>query len=360
MSNKQSPRPYDNSEASEYLETTRSAKKEVNFQQTETDNSKSKMKKAKDNAHKKPNKYHYHLKTDQIYGDKKLKLCGQCTIPSNLSRDLRTLEKYVKRSNSNEQIQDTSKLNNSNSYLATMKSTPGIDLYEDNSFQIDFNVLDLTMERQTGTHLPILYLPPDLFRFKQLVRLHLDGNHIKAVPELLGENLANLEILTLTNNHLRTLPDSLAKLKKLSSLHIATNRFEEFPSVVCYIPTLRFLDMSTNQMQRLNGNIGNLKNLESLLLYENLLTELPDSIGQLVKLRTLWLGNNKLTKLPKQILNLKSLEWDDNSFNLSSNIEGNPLTEPPYEFCLQGMTGINNYFRSNNNISRTKSRNKQH
>lgn len=163
--------------------------------------------KKKDKPVHKPSKYHYHLKVDPIYGDKILKLCGQCRLPSNLTNDLRFLEKNMKRSRSSESIATTSitdidivpsytKLNTKDFFDLHHNSTQSID------GRIEFNVLDLTAERESGLNLRIVVLPPDLFQFKQLKRLHLDCNQIRVIPEALGENLMNLEILTLTNNKL--------------------------------------------------------------------------------------------------------------------------------------------------------------
>ena len=47
--------------------------------------------------HQKLSKYHYHVKIDKTYGEKTLKLCGKCSVPANLSKDLRLLSRMVKR-----------------------------------------------------------------------------------------------------------------------------------------------------------------------------------------------------------------------------------------------------------------------
>lgn len=291
---------------------------------------------AGNHSHSKLSKYHYHLKIDKVYGDKKLKLCGQCTMPSNLSRDLKQLGKLAK-SGSEDDILTTEK----NSYLASVMK-PNNDFTES---KIDFKVLDLTAERQSGFSLPIIFLPVDLFNFKQLRRLHLDCNQIRNIPDMLGENLTNLEILTISSNCLQYLPDSLVNLKKLVSLHLSNNEFKYFPSIVCKIENLKFLDLSSNELEDLSQDIGMLRNLETLLLFQNRLRKLPDSIGKLSRLTTLWLGNNKLTALPRQITQMNSLEWDDQSFNLSTNIEGNPLVDPPYDVCAKGITAIREYYQ---------------
>ena len=280
-------------------------------------------------SHQKYSKYDYHLIADPIYGGKKLKLCGQSMIADNLSRDLRQLSKYVKRAKSNEKLNDEGNnnevakiLNENDEYV------DGKNLFEyDITAGIDLKSLDLTTERETGLNIPLVYLPPDLFRFKLLQRLHLDCNQIRTIPDLLGESLINLEILTLTNNNLIFLPGSLKNLTKLKSIHLGHNKFNEFPEVLCELVSLTFLDLSCNQLEELPQNIENLTNLETFLLYQNNLKSLPESIGKLAYLTTLWIGNNKITKLPIQITALARLDWDEKNFNLSSNFDGNPLEE---------------------------------
>lgn len=279
-------------------------------------------------SHQKLSKYHYHLKFDRIYGDKKLKLCGKCIIPVNLSNDLKQLNKLTRSS----VLEDEEKIPLS---------------FKDNSIQ--FDALDLTTERQSGLNLPIIFLPNDLFTFKQLKRLHLDCNLIKIIPEMLGENLTNLEILTISSNQLQTLPKSMANLTKLKSLHLANNDFRQFPESVCQISSLRFLDLSSNRIENLPYSIGNLIKLKSLLLFENRIKNVPKTIGNLINLETLWLGNNKLTNLPFEITQLNNLDW--NGYLLSADIDGNQLVEPPQDICSKGLTSIRNYFQSKNKIS---------
>lgn len=184
----------------------------------------------------KPSKYHYHMKIDQIYGDKILKLCGQCTQPTNLARDLRFLDKNMKRSlvsisdDSDPTSSDTTTLSslhrnrashhsqslpisqqipsrlkklNTRELLVLHRSSMQTLDSSANKFDIEFDVLDLSSGRQSGPNLPIIVLPPDLFRFTQLKRLHLDCNQIRVVPDELGQKLINLEILTLSNNCLK-------------------------------------------------------------------------------------------------------------------------------------------------------------
>lgn len=210
------------------------------------------------------------MKVDQIYGGKILKLCGQCTQPENLIKDLRYLDKNMKRfesltndSNSNTDSSpstsatststalssqsggNTSSLstttNGNRSHYPHNNTSSGYQPHHSsalpimqqgkklvtradllmlhrssmqtldssgNKLSIEFDVLDLSSGRQSGVNLPIVVLPVDICRFTQLKRLHLDCNQIRVVPDELGQNLVNLEILTLSNNRLKVKIDA--------------------------------------------------------------------------------------------------------------------------------------------------------
>ena len=70
----------------------------------------------------------------------------------------------------------------------------------------------------------------------------------------------------------------------------------------------------------------------------------------MVKLRTLWIGDNRLCKLSSSIVNLKNLDWE--ATQLSSNVSGNPLVDPPLEVCEKGIKNIAVYYRA---VGRRKS-----
>jgi Leucine-rich repeat (LRR) protein len=206
-------------------------------------------------------------------------------------------------------------------------------------------VLDLSTERQSCLNFPLINIPTELFKLSQLKRLHFDCNQIKIIPDEFGTSMVNLETLTISNNRLKWLPPTFKNLKKLQSLHLSHNKFDLFPEVLCEMPRLRFLDLSTNNIDALPTFIGDIVDLESLLLFHNNIKEVPRGIGDLKNLRTLWLGENKIIKLPKEITKLKYLDWNEDSFYLSSNLGGNPLVDPPLKVCLKGIQEIRIYFQ---------------
>jgi hypothetical protein len=73
------------------------------------------------------------------------------------------------------------------------------------------------------------------------------------------------------------------------------------------LTNLKFLSISNNELTSLPDSIGNLINLTHLSIDNNNLTSLPDSIGNLINLEMLSIYNNNLTNLPKNIKNLTKL-----------------------------------------------------
>lgn len=207
---------------------------------------------------------------------------------------------------------------------------------------IELTTLDMSASRESNLDYLLDRLPVELICLKNLRCLHIDVNNISLIPTELGD-LVNLEKLTLTNNKLTCLPSSFTKLKKLTSLHLANNSFEHFPIVICSLTNLKFLDFSNNQLTILPDQIGDLKYLEILLLFNNLLEGIPDTLCDLKNLKTLWLGDNFIRKLPQAICNLKNLDWEHSQ--LSSNVNGNPLVDPPLDVCNKGVKAIASYYR---------------
>ncbi|MFV0498495.1 MAG: InlB B-repeat-containing protein [Bacilli bacterium] len=132
--------------------------------------------------------------------------------------------------------------------------------------------------------------------FSELDILDLSNNDLKTLPESVGE-LKELQLLTLFNNNsLATLPESIGELTELKTLKIMGGDLVSVPE-----------------------SIGNLSELEDLQLAKNNLVSIPESIGELKKLKNLQLYDNNLTSLPSSILELPQL------FNLT--ICGNLLPE---------------------------------
>jgi Leucine-rich repeat (LRR) protein len=97
--------------------------------------------------------------------------------------------------------------------------------------------------------------------------------------------------------------------------------------------TLQVLNISCNQFKRLPDSIGQLERLRVLNTSSNYLKALPDSIGNLKRLQRLDLRNNKHLKvLPASLAraaSLKDLALDCLKF-----------AYPPEEIAVQGIFAI--------------------
>lgn len=96
-------------------------------------------------------------------------------------------------------------------------------------------------------------LPAGFTRLRKLRMTRLAQNNLETLPEDIGD-LENLEQISLYQNQLSRVPDSMVRLRRLCKLNLAWNRFEAFPEW-----------------------LGDLKRLEWLAIFENPLTTL-DSI----------------------------------------------------------------------------------
>lgn len=201
-------------------------------------------------------------------------------------------------------------------------------------------------------------------RLKGATRLDLACGLTEFPREIL--DLADtLEILNLTGNRLRTLPEDFGRLKKLRILFCSENGFEELPSVIGDCPALEMVGFKSNRIERVPDKALS-KGLRWLILTDNRLTALPESIGRCTGLRKLMLAGNRLTTLPETMARCTSLEL----LRLPANVlvelpewllalpklswlafAGNPCSSPPdaaeadlqqvpwQELCLEKQLG---------------------
>ncbi|MBY0558049.1 MAG: leucine-rich repeat-containing serine/threonine-protein kinase [Burkholderiaceae bacterium] len=141
----------------------------------------------------------------------------------------------------------------------------------------------------------------------------------------------SLEILDLSGNALRALPDDLHRLHKLRIIFCSDNLFEELPVAlgacasltmvgfkanrIRHVPAaalpaaLRWLVLTDNAIEELPAELGERPQLQKLMLAGNCLRELPASMARLHKLELLRIACNQLTALPDWLLALPRLTW---------------------------------------------------
>src|SRR5258706_1060190 len=181
--------------------------------------------------------------------------------------------------------------------------------------------LDLSNEYDTPDEKKLTELPESIGKLKQLTSLKLSHNKLTALPDSLGQ-LTQLQTLNPSSNQLTALPDSLGQLTQLQTLDLSDNQLTTLPESLGQLMQLQELHLSDNQLTTLPESLlSQLTQLTELDLSNNQLTTLPESLGQLILLKMLRVSDNLLIRLPKSFRQLNLLE--------TLNISGNKFTELP-------------------------------
>jgi len=166
---------------------------------------------------------------------------------------------------------------------------------------------------------------------------------LEEVPPEVFDLADTLEVLNLTGNRLRYLPDEFARLQKLRILFCSENRFTHLPEVIGACPqlsmigfksnaietvadkafpaALRWLILTDNQIQDLPSSLARCTRLQKLMLSGNRLRTLPDSMAQCENLEMVRLAANDFDALPSWLLALPRLAW--------LALAGNPCAPAP-------------------------------
>ena len=257
-------------------------------------------------------KYWRHIESgDRRWGGRRLKLSGKSVTPIPLGK---------------------------NELVSHSRSLSFLEVF--GLFEVE--VLDLSTERTSCLDFRLDRLPREIGYLYRLRVLNLDVNALTSLPNEISE-LNHLECLTVSCNKLQTLPWSYKKLIHLQSLHLASNCFQAFPLVICHMLSLTFLDLSCNQIRLLPPMLSRVTHLRTLMLFNNKIDLWPDALCDLLDLHTLWLGKNQLTHLPTRFGQLKDLDWTN--YQVSSNIDDNPLITPPLNVCQLGIQAIREFLQ---------------
>ena len=156
------------------------------------------------------------------------------------------------------------------------------------------------------------------FKGDRVITLDLDNRDLSGagMTQLLPEigNLTELQVLTINDGELSTVPIEIFNCTKLKRLELKNNRLSSIPEGLSRLTGLTELDLRNNELEQLPLDIGKLASITKIQLWGNNLILLPSEIGNLSTLRELYLNHNRLTKLPDTITKLK-LTYLDISFN---------------------------------------------
>lgn len=175
-------------------------------------------------------------------------------------------------------------------------------------------------------------IPDSIGRLKKLKKISVENQQLTSLPDSLFL-LADLKRLLIGNNKINDLSPDIDKLAVLEELDIRGNPVKFLPDTIGNCTQLRIVTASHCSIHSIPPDIGRLKNLFSLNLGKNYLNELPRELFDCERLQYLYLEQNKLTSVPAGILNLGNLK------NL--NLAGNYFS--PEE--IEKLTGIERQFR---------------
>lgn len=142
----------------------------------------------------------------------------------------------------------------------------------------------------------------------------------------------SLEILDLSNNHLRALPDEFERLKHLKIVFFTNNDFEEIPEVLSHCLDLKMVSFKSNQIASV-GEYALPQKLRWLILTDNKIEKLPASLGSMSHLQKLMLAGNRLQSLPQEMAECKNLELIRLSANQLAGL-------PPWLFTLPRLSWL--------------------
>lgn len=150
--------------------------------------------------------------------------------------------------------------------------------------------------------------PPEIFELADSLEvLNLSGNALRSLPDDL-HRLTHLQVFFCSDNQFTELPPCIGRCQNLQIVGFKANHIIEV-SAESLPPRLRWLILTDNQIEQLPENLGEFASLQKLMLAGNRLRTLPASLAQCEKLELLRVAANQLTELPDGLLQLPSLAW---------------------------------------------------
>ena len=136
--------------------------------------------------------------------------------------------------------------------------------------------------------------------------LDLSNNQLSSLPNL--KRLTHLKIAFFSNNLFKEVPDAFLSCENLYMLGLKANQIEFFAENILPL-NVTWLILTDNKIKTLPESIGNLSKLQKFALAGNQLSTLPQSMQKCKNLELLRLSANNLTHIPHWILELPKLAW---------------------------------------------------
>ncbi|XP_049326910.1 malignant fibrous histiocytoma-amplified sequence 1 homolog isoform X2 [Astyanax mexicanus] len=175
-------------------------------------------------------------------------------------------------------------------------------------------------------------LPSSLLdKGKDLVKVDLQRNRLRQVNGI--AHLWNLVELNLSRNELVEFPLEIKDLGNLVKLYMNQNSIKIIPEEIFpSLKKLQFLKINTNRLTKLPSDLNRCQSLVYLNLSNNSLKDLQPLVG-LRRLKELYVENNQLVELPRALFRASALAV--------LKVNGNAL---PEEVCAGGLKDLQSFY----------------
>lgn len=137
--------------------------------------------------------------------------------------------------------------------------------------------------------------------------LDLSNNALATLPNSFAQ-LHNLRIALFNYNCFEVVPEVLAQCPNLSMIGFKANQITTVPPA-SLPPKTRWLILTDNRIRSLPQSIGQLPYLQKLMLAGNQLSALPETLIACQRLELIRIAANQLNQLPPWLLTLPRLSW---------------------------------------------------
>ena len=158
--------------------------------------------------------------------------------------------------------------------------------------------------------------------------LNLSSNQLSSLPDDLSR-LGKLRVIFCSENRFTHVPEVLSTCPHLNMVGFKSNQIRAVPASAL-APWLRWLSLTDNQISALPDSLGNCTSLQKLMLAGNHLTCLPETMAGCVGLELLRLSANRFEALPAWIFKLPRLAWlaiAGNPMSAQSAVESAPMAQ---------------------------------
>jgi internalin A len=178
-------------------------------------------------------------------------------------------------------------------------------------------------------------IPPSIAEWSHLKRLDLSSNELTQFPAQFNapDSLTNV---SLANNNLTAIPQFLCRTNNVRTLDLQRNKISLVPpSLISSCQSLSDLSLSNNPIGALPESIGELSHLKKIFFDNCGLSEIPESVRQCDSLRYVFLDNNSLTEFPTVLLNL-----DNDNYRAQISLDSNNIITLPLEIMSSKLQSI--------------------